>query len=241
MIFLWDKCAEYISKCTAVPERRHGDVCFIAKAISVRDLIEQVSKRCSPGTSIPSESWVRLNFSPKIPRAKVSQHYRGRLKVKHAVEKHLFRKSHPDEHYTAALFRYQREMAVKYRDLSSFICIDDKHCIKVGQPGYPVAAAERGQQVIVSQTETFVGNHDFTRFSIISSVVLQVNIPDSFEGSWYQGKVLVGLKDAVFEPSSQLRHATELHSLLLKTIGYKTILFIFSDGGPDHHLTYVSV
>ena len=35
----WENCAEYISECTTVPERRHGEVCFMAKAISVRDLI----------------------------------------------------------------------------------------------------------------------------------------------------------------------------------------------------------
>ena len=238
----WEKCAEYISKCTAVPERRHGEVCFMAKAISVRDLINQVSKRCPPVAPIPSESWVRLNFAPKKTHAKVAQHYHGRLKVKHAVQKRLFRKNHPDEHYCAALFRYQRELAVKYRDLSTFICIDDKHRIKVGEPGYPVAAVERGRQVIVSQTETFVvADHDFTRFSVIPSVVLHVDIPDTFEGSWYQGKVLVGLKDAVFQSSSPLRHATELHSFLLQRIGNKTIMFIYSDGGPDHRITYVSV
>ena len=238
----WGKCTEFISECSAVPERRHGEVCFMAKAISVRDLINQVSKRCPPETPIPSESWVRLNFAPRNPRAKVAHHYRGRLQVKHAVQKRLFRKSHPDEHYCAALFRYQRELAVKYRELSTFICIDDKHRIKVGEPGYPVAAVERGRQVIVSQTEEFVvADHDFTRFSIIPSVVLQVNIPEQFEGSWYHGKVMVGLKEAVFQSSSPLRHATELHSLLLSRIGNKTILFMYSDGGPDHRLTYVSV
>ena len=162
--------------------------------------------------------------------------------MKHTVQKRLFRKCHPDEHYCAALFRYQRELAVKYRDLSTFICIDDKHRIKVGEPGYPVAAVERGRQVIVSQTETFaVGDHDFTRFSIIPSVALQVEIPEKFEGSWYHGKVLVGIKDAVYQSSSPLRHATELYSTLLKRIGDRSILFIYSDGGADHRLTYVSV
>ena len=96
-------------------------------------------------------------------------------------------------HYCAALILYQRELAVKYRELSVFICIDDKHRIEVGKPGYPVAAVERGRQVIVSQTEEFViADHDFTRFSIIPSVVLQVNIPDTCEGCWYQGKVMIG-------------------------------------------------
>ena len=37
--------------------------------------------------------------------------------------------------------------------------------------------------------------------------------------------MLIGLKEGAFEPSSPLRHVTELHC----------------DGGPDHHLTYLSV
>jgi hypothetical protein len=102
------------------------------------------------------------------------------------VQKRLLRKSHPDEHYCAALFRYEREFAVKFHNFAKFICIDDKHRVKVGEPGLPVAATERGREVIVSLTESFaVGDHDFTRFSLIPSVVLDVNIRNSFEGSWY--------------------------------------------------------
>ena len=214
----------------------------MAKVISVRDLINQISQLCPPGTPIPSEPWVRLNFCPRNPHAKVAQHYQGRLKVKHVVQKRMFCKNHPDEHYCAALFRYQRELVVKYRDFSIFICIDDKHRIKIGEPGHPVAAVECGRQVIVSQAETFaVGDHDFTRFSVIPSVALQVEIPDKFEDSWYHGQVFVGIKDAVFQSSSPLRHATELHSTLLSRVANRTILFIYSDQGPDHRLTYVSV
>ena len=99
-----DKCSEYISKCTAVPERRHGDVCFMATVISVRDLTVQVTKKCLPGTPIQSESWVRLKFSPRNPHTKLAKHYQGRLKVKHVVQKRMFWKAHPDEHYCAALF-----------------------------------------------------------------------------------------------------------------------------------------
>lgn len=86
-----------------------------------------------------------------------------------------------------------------------------------------------------------MGDHDFTRFSIIPSVALLINIPEKFEGSWYSGKVLVGFKDAVFQASSPLRHACEIHSTLLRRIGDKSIVLIYSDGGPDHRLTYVSV
>ena len=74
-------------------------------------------------------------------------------------------------------------------------------------------------------------------FSIIPSVVFHLSIHDSFEGSWYTGKVVVGLKDAFFQASSALRHAAELHSLLLTRIWSKSI---YSDAGPDHSLTYIS-
>ena len=68
---------------------------------------------------------------------------------------------------------------------------------------------------------------------------LLINIPESIEGSWYEGEVYVGYKDAVLQPSSALRQATELHDILLRKVGNKTILLLFSDGGPDHRLTYI--
>ena len=113
-------------------------------------------------------------------------------------------------------------------------CIDDKHRVKVSEPGFPVAAAERGQEVVVSLHETFVVGH----FSIIPSVVFHLSIPDSLLKD--HGKVIVGLKDAVFQAFSPLRHAAELHSLLFTRIWSKSILCIYSDAGPDHWLTYVS-
>ena len=56
----WEQSQVYLNECTAVHERRHDTVTYMAKAISVRDLIEQVAKRCPEGTAIPSEQWVRL-------------------------------------------------------------------------------------------------------------------------------------------------------------------------------------
>lgn len=67
------------------------------------------------------------------------------------------------------------------------MCLDDKHRCKVGEPSFPVAAAERGRKVLVSLTQSFeVGDHDFTKFSIIPSVLLKVDIPDEVSGSWYR-------------------------------------------------------
>ena len=62
--------------------------------------------------------------------------------------------------------------------------------------------------------------------------------------SFFQGKVIVALKEAAFEPSSPLRHAVEL-SKCLKAVGVNTImqpvLALYTDGGPDHRLTYGAV
>lgn len=43
------KCKEYLQECTAVPDRHHGDISFMARAILTRDLIDQVSQKCLEG------------------------------------------------------------------------------------------------------------------------------------------------------------------------------------------------
>lgn len=54
-------------------------------------------------------------------------------------------------------------------------------------------------------------------------------------------EVHVKYKDVVLQPSSALRHATEVHSILIPKIGNMSILMVYTDGGPDHHLTFISV
>ena len=73
----------------------------------------------------------------------------------------------------------------------NFISIDDKHKIKIGEPNCPVASAERGRRVPVRSDELFtVGDHDFTKFGIVPSVVFFINIPDEISDSWYCGKYM---------------------------------------------------
>ena len=123
-----------------------------------------------------------------------------------------------------------------------FVCVDDKHRVKVGEPSCPVAAAERGRQVIVRSGTSFqVADHDFTRFSAIPSVALVVDVPDVISGSWYEGNVHVLFKDSAFEPSSPIRHATEIADVLQIECMSTPMLFLYWDGGPDHRVTYLSV
>ena len=242
----WEECEKFLQEKVgvAVDERRHSQVTHVASAISVRDLREQVASRCPLSTPIPSSSWLSLQFWPKSIHAHSRVHYTGRFKVKYMVQARQFSKDHEDSHYAAAVFRYQREFAVLFRQSSLFVCMDDKHRLKVGEPNYPVAAAERGKRVLVSRNQTFeVADHDFTKFSLIPSVSFVVDIPEDVSDSWYSGQVLVGLKEGAFESSSPHRHVTELHDALQERnlIQDKSVLFLYCDGGPDHRLTYLSV
>ena len=164
----------------------------------------------------------------------------GRFQVKYMVQQRQLHHSHIDSH---CVFRYIREYAIICRDFCNFICLDNKHRVKVGEPEVPVAAVERGRQVLVSKNERMVvADQDFTKFSLIPSVIFQVNIPEEISETWYTGQVYIGFKDAVFEPSSPIRHATELYSVLSSTsTATLPVLFLYTDGGPDHRLTYISL
>ena len=115
----------------------------LARAISIRDFISQVKSLCPQGTPIPSEEWLRLQFWPKTRSAKVGLQYTGRFKLKYMVQQRQWRFDHPDAHYAAACFRYIREYALLLREECAFVCLDDKHKIKIGEPDHPVAREEK--------------------------------------------------------------------------------------------------
>lgn len=67
------------------------------------------------------------------------------------------------------------------------------------------------KQVFVGLNDKLVvGDHDFTKLSLVPSVNFIVNIPESIEGTFYHGKVFVDLKNSAFQSSSLIRHAREL-------------------------------
>lgn len=87
-----------------------------------------------------------------------------------------------------------------------------------------------------------VGDHDFTKFTPTPSVDFLIDIPETIEGSFYCGKVFVGLEDSTCEHSSPIRHATELKQILQNHFTFmQPLLVLYMDGGPDHRLTYASV
>ena len=56
------------------------------------------------------------------------------------------------------------------------------------------------------------------------------------------GKVLIGLKEAIFEPSSPSRHIAELYDIVTsQDLQMMPIMFMYTDSGLDQGLTYLSV
>lgn len=243
-IFL-QKCQEFINGKleTAVNDRRHDhvtasgeSVVHLAMAISARYLHDQVASQCEEGTPIPSVQWLRLQFWPNKATA-ATQRHTGKLKVKMMVSARQFRKHHIDAHYASAVFRYEKEFCVKFREITTFICEDDKHTIKVGDP---VAAVERGKKVLVGLNQVLeVGDHDFTKFSLSPSVSFDVDIPERIDESFYHGQLHVGLKENAFEPSSAIRHACERAKCLRKTGKQTPVECHYHDGGSDHNLRFL--
>lgn len=189
---------------------------------------------CPEGTPVPSEQWLRLKFWPKNKTTKSALQYTGKLDVKFMVQARQTRKWHEDAHYCACLFRYLK------KQYTNLVFIDDKHHCKVGEPGLPVAAVERGKQVVVSANgkRFSVADHDFTKCSIIPSVTVVCDIPNTIDDSFYCGQVYVGVKDAIFEPSGGLRHSMELSKIISQSISDKPVLLIYTGGGPVDNLTF---
>ena len=238
----FDVLEKEVESFVAADERRHN-VEHISQYLSVRDLIEQVKQKLPDDTPIPSEATVLLAFVPKNSHAKVSKLYKGRVPLRLKVQTRQLRASHADDHYCAALFKYMKQYAVKHRDEIKFVCMDDKSKIDFGEPGMFSSSGVRGKKSIVPMNSSLSClDHDVqSKGSLTPSVVLDVDIPNSVEETFYQGEVSLTMKDSVFQPSNPFRHVVELKNILDKKEEKKPVLFMYTDGGPDHKVTFHSV
>jgi len=125
----WYECEAVLNEevGVAMDDHRHSEVTHLASAISIRDIWECV-KGFLPTPLFPARSVSIYNF--------------GR---KHSVRRKLYtwEAKHPMSGNMPAC-------SVN----TAFLSIDEKHKIKVGEPNFPVAAAERGRQVVVSMNKS---------------------------------------------------------------------------------------
>ncbi|CAG8449099.1 2638_t:CDS:2 [Scutellospora calospora] len=205
--------------------------------------VTAIKKECISEIAISSAQWLRLQFWLKNLTWLSSLQFTSCLPLKFIVQTCQLHAFYPDIHYASALFRYEKKFAMKFHEITNFIFMDDKYHCKVGEPGFPVAAIEREKKVVVNRNTIFaVADHDYTKMGIISSITMICNIPEFINADFYVGKVCIGLKDLIFQPSLPLRHVTKLYNILLtKELTDKSILCLYIDGSPDHCCTYTHV
>ena len=246
---LWTELSLFLEEVTpAVDERRHGEVLHMPIAISVRHLRETISERLSQKfpneeKAIPSEEWIRLQFWLRNPYGHAALRHTGRFNVKHAVQIRQLRKDHTDSKYCSVILKYARQFACLHRDVITYMSVDDKAIIPVGEPNLPIAATNRrhSRSLVPSAAQLEALDHDFHIHRIVPSVAFFVDVPESAQDSFYSGRPHVTLKDKVIQPSSPLRHATEQCKILSSYFPDSAVILLVSDGGPDHRLTYYSV
>jgi hypothetical protein len=194
--------------------------------------------------AIPSEEWIRLNFAPSNAYTTKAMQYTGHFNVKYKVQSRLLQKSSEDEHYCHAIFKYEREFNIQFRDYSCFISADDKHKVLIGEDTLVSTGVRNKRTLAPAEGEITAADHDFTKLSLTPSITLFINILHNISESFYDGKVYVCYKDAVFQPSSALRHSTEYFNLIshqYRSQPLPPILSLYTDGGPDHRCTFGSV
>ncbi|GES83675.1 hypothetical protein GLOIN_2v1882875 [Rhizophagus clarus] len=107
-----------------------------------------------------------------------------------------------------------REFSIHFQDYVCFICVDDKHKVPIRE-GVTTSTGVRNKKSIVLQNVDLVAcDHDFTKLSLTPSVIFFCEVPRSIEESFYSGKVFFSIPP---------------------------ILCLYTDGGPDHGVTYKSV
>ena len=228
-----------VDKISAADEHRYG-VAHLSNFITLRDLIEQITKDCPTAIPIPRETTILFAFTPKNAYMKTARLYKSQFQLKFKVQSWQLRASHVDGHYCASQFCYIKQYAVNTREVTTFLCTNDKSKIDYGEPNHAISLGVSGKKSIVP-VSTVLGalNHNVNlKGSFTLSVSLEVEIPDELD-SFYRGQVTVALKGSVLQPSSPFRHATEIKELLQDHV--KLVLMIYSNGGSDHRLTYHSV
>src|SRR6266498_1740535 len=217
-------------------------ICDLRKII-IKRLEAKYSSPLSSNIKLSCEKWICLQFWPTNPTASAAMHYTGQFNIKFQVQARLLCKDHPDAHYCACLFQYLHEFAILYRNHVCFIAADNKHKVLIRE-GVATSTGVRNKKNIVSTNATLVAsNHDFTKLSLTPSVTFFINISESIEHSFYNGKVFVSYKDTLFQPSNAIRHVTEFYNAIQShyNLNIPPILCLYTDGGPDHRTTFGSV
>ena len=86
--------------------------------------------------------------------------------------------------------------------------------------------------------------HDMSHITLVPTVVLTHNIPNNLDKSWHKGNPHVSLKVTATEPSLAL-NAVKIENVLISKFcsnnNIPPIILLYTDCGPEHHTTFLSV
>lgn len=120
--------------------------------------------------------------------------------------------------------------------------MDDKAAIPIGPPNTPIQSVQRQRPTVQSgEHPNLACDHDVAPQHIIPSVTIRLVTTEDNDVDWYSGQPYVGLKCAIFEASNGMLHASELYNKIVDENINSEYLFVLSDGGSDHNVSYVSV
>ena len=245
----WDEVNKYMNEQElAVHERRHGETMFLPLAVSMTSLHRSICDRLEAGPhkgcKKPSAELLRLQFQPSSPYINSAAKYTGRFNIRYAVQQRQIHGNNVDSHYANAQFKYLKEYAIAHASDVAFFCLDDKAGIPVGEPSTALSTGVRGhnRSLVASGQSLAASDHDWHVAGITPSVSLRVDVPESLAESFFSGQVSVTCKERVFQPSSPFRHSRELADLFRTASDPdKKVLLLYTDGGPNHRVTFGSV
>ena len=109
------------------------------------------------------------------------------------------RSVHEDGHHCSVLFKMQQTMAVSIRHHSSFVCLDNKAKIPVGEPALPMSMGVRARpNIMLGKNKAMALDHDQNSGgSLTPSVIFKCNILSETARLFYKGQLNVIIKDTV--------------------------------------------
>lgn len=179
----WDKLALYLEELTpVVDERRHSDTPHMSVAVSLRhsrDLVKERLEKKYPADEdkqqCPSLEWIRLQFWPPNPYSSTALQHTSRFKLRFGVQVRQLSRSHPDSKYVSVLLKYLKSFTVKFHHLTTYVSINDKAIIPLGEPGLPISTGVRGhnRSIVPLQRESasVALDHNFHVHGIVPSVL----------------------------------------------------------------------
>ncbi len=177
---------------------------------------------------------------------KLQQNTQGASECRERYRVEYFERNIPDQHWVNAQTRYYLEWLIETKHAQPgsvlFYGQDDKARIPVGNDvAVSTNVRSRTRAIVPHGVQPSAADHDFGYASIIPSVTLKCNIPDSMERSFFggDGEMEVVLRDGTFDGSDVFDHCSQL----LQTLSNEPVkpfgIVLQTDGGPDHNLTFL--